>query len=411
MKKLGFVFSGQGSQYVGMGKQLYDNYVVARETFEECEDVLGYKMTKLCFEGDLDKLTMTSNAQPAILTVSIAAYRALKEEVSLNPSFLAGHSLGEYVALVCADAVSFQDALKLVHKRGELMEAAMDDGAMIAVMNLPVEQVEEICRQVSNEDEFAVIANYNSYEQLSVAGNISAINRAEEAFRKKNAKFVKLKVSSAFHTKAMLSAALAFHETLKDISFHHLSIPVISNVTGLPYRSADGIVENLTKQIFHPVKWCSSVEYMKNQGIHNYLEFGPKKVLGRLIEQIDKNCKVYQVGNKDDILKVKEAGLEEKPDYMEFMIGCIGLAVSTPNRNWNNMEYENGVVKPYRTISDLQLKLEKSNQIPSLSQVKEAYHMIQSVLKTKMVPEAECTQLLEELMEVTNMKEELHKEC
>lgn len=150
---------------------------------------------------------------------------------------------------------------------------------------------------------------------------------------------------------------------------------------------------------------------MKNQGIHNYLEFGPKKVLGRLIKQIDKNCKVYQVGNKDDILKVKEAGLEEKPDYMEFMIGCIGLAVSTPNRNWNNMEYENGVVKPYRTISDLQLKLEKSNQIPSLSQVKEAYHMIQSVLKTKMVPEAECTQLLEELMEVTNMKEELHKEC
>lgn len=410
MKKLGFVFSGQGCQFVGMGKQLYDNYAVARETFEECEDVLGYKMTDLCFEGDLDKLTMTSNTQPAILTVSIAAWRAFKEEVNLKPSFLAGHSLGEYAALVCADAVSFQDALKLVRRRGELMEVAMNDGAIIAVMNLPVNQVEEIAKQVSGEDGFAAVANYNSYDQVCVAGNLAAINRAEEAFRKKNAKTVRLKVSSAFHTKAMLPAALAFNEVLKEVKFSNLSTPVISNVTGLPYSSADGIVENLTKQIFFPVQWCSSVEYMKNQGVQTYLEFGPKKVLGRLISQIDERSKVIQVGNKDDILKVKEAGLEEKPDYMEFMIGCIGLAVSTPNKNWNNEEYENGVVKPYRAISDLQLELEKSNKIPSLAQVKDAYHMIQSVLKTKMLPEKECTQLLEELIEATNMREELGKE-
>lgn len=287
-KKLGLLFPGQGSQYVGMGKQLLEEFPVARRTFQEASDVLGEDMVKLCLEGAEDRLRLTANAQPAILTLSIAAFRVVKEELGISPACAAGHSLGEYSALVAAQAMSFPDAVLAVRKRGQFMQQAVPQGqgAMAAVLGMDAADVDRICREAAGP-EVVVAANYNGPGQVVVSGHASAVERVARAAKQQGAKkVVELPVSAPFHSPLLAPAGEKLREVLENMSFRDPAFPVISNVDAKPYPAGSAVVELLARQVSHPVRWEESMQLMASWGVHVAVELGPKKVLVGLLKRI-----------------------------------------------------------------------------------------------------------------------------
>ena len=245
MGKLAFLFSGQGSQYVGMGKQLYESFPIARQTFEEANDVLSFNLKKLCFEGDIDTLTQTENAQPAILTVSTAAYRVYMNEIGIMPDYMAGHSLGEISALSCAGAIDFKDAVKIARRRGQLMQEAVmaREGGMLAIIGLGRKIVEEASKQFSKKGNLVVVSNSNSAEQHVISGHSTAIEEAGKYLQSIGAKLIPVKVSAPFHSPLMQSAADKFYYELQEYKFNNLNVNVISNVTAQLYPNKDSLFD------------------------------------------------------------------------------------------------------------------------------------------------------------------------
>jgi [acyl-carrier-protein] S-malonyltransferase len=285
---IAFVFPGQGSQYVGMGKELYDEFTSAKEAFDEASEVLGFDLAALCFEGERDELSLTYNAQPALLTTSIAALRVLQEESALRPDFVAGHSLGEYSALVANGSMTLRDAVRVVRKRGEFMQEAVPVGigAMAAVLGQNIEQVEEICRQVSNNSHIASPANLNAPGQVVISGDKEAVEKASEIAKTNGAKRVlPLDVSAPFHCALMEPAALKLAEVLSGIEFGGMSAPVVSNCTATVTSDPSLLRELLIEQVTSPVRWHESVETLYTLGVRVYLEIGPKNVLSGLIKR------------------------------------------------------------------------------------------------------------------------------
>ncbi|MFN4216391.1 MAG: ACP S-malonyltransferase [Brevinematales bacterium] len=283
---IAFVFPGQGSQKVGMGKELVEKYPFAREMYEKADNVLGFPLSKLSFEGPEEELTKTENAQPAILTYSVIALKALTQK-GIQPAVVAGHSLGEFSALVASGMLSFESALKLVRKRGELMANADPEkkGGMAAVLGLPAEVVEEVCAEISREV-YVEPVNYNAPDQVVISGLKEAIAKAEPLLKEKGAKRVLiLNVSGAFHSKLMANAATEFKKVLDETPFLKPVCRVISNVTA---REEDetNIREMLFRQIQSPVKWVESVRYIESLGIHEMVEVGPGTVLAGLVKKI-----------------------------------------------------------------------------------------------------------------------------
>jgi len=281
-----FVFPGQGSQKVGMGKELLEKYPFAREMYEKADNVLGFSLSKLSFEGPEEELTKTENAQVAILTYSIIALKALSEK-GIQPAVVAGHSLGEFSALVASGMLSFESALKLVRKRGELMAHADPEkkGGMAAVLGLPAEVVEEVCAEVSREA-YVEPVNYNAPDQVVISGLKEGIAKAEPILKEKGAKrVIVLNVSGAFHSKLMAEAATHFKKVLDETPFSRPNCRVISNVTA---REEDetNIREMLFRQIQSPVRWVESVRYMESLGVSEIVEVGPGAVLTGLVKKI-----------------------------------------------------------------------------------------------------------------------------
>ncbi len=285
---IAFVFPGQGSQYVGMGKELYDEFTSAKEAFDEASEVLGFDLAALCFEGEQDELSLTYNAQPALLTTSIAALRVLQEESALRPDYVAGHSLGEYSALVANGSMTLRDAVRVVRKRGEFMQESVPVGigAMAAVLGQSIEQVEEICRQVSNNSHIASPANLNAPGQVVISGNKEAVEKASEIAKTNGAKRVlPLNVSAPFHCALMEPAALKLAEVLSGIEFGGMSVPVVSNCTATVTDDPSLLRALLIEQVTSPVRWHESVEALYALGVRDYLEIGPKNVLSGLIKR------------------------------------------------------------------------------------------------------------------------------
>jgi len=296
MSKIAFLFPGQASQYPGMGRDLDASFPESHAVFEEADAALGFPLSKLCFEGPEDDLKLTANTQPAILTVSVAAYRAL-EKHGVTPDMVAGHSLGEYSALVAAGGMAFSDAVKLAHQRGRYMQEAVPagEGAMAAILGLSPSDVAEICKKAAGS-EVVSPANLNSPEQIVISGHAAAVKRAVEIALQSGAKrSVMLAVSAPFHCALMLPAQQRFEPELRATKFHALRFPLITNVDAEAIETGDEAREALLRQITLPVRWLESVREMIDQGVNIFVEVGPGKVLSGLLRQIDRSVRCFSV--------------------------------------------------------------------------------------------------------------------
>lgn len=301
MTILAFVFPGQGSQFVGMAKDLVEAYPEARAVFEQADRTLGFSLTQLCFDGPEATLTDTINAQPALVTHSIAVLRVLQSlKPDAMPAYVAGHSLGEYSALVAADAVDFADTVKLVRERGRLMKEAgeKNPGAMASVLNMDESALEGVCSEAG-----AQIANYNNPGQLVISGTKQAIERAGALAKERGARrVIPLAVSIAAHSSLMEPAAREFAKAVDKTPMRAPRVPVISNVTAQPLTDVQAIKEDLVKQLTSAVQWIKSVEYMAAHGVTNFIELGPKDAVTGMVRRINTNVTAVSIG---DVASVK----------------------------------------------------------------------------------------------------------
>ena len=313
VNKVAFLFVGQGTQYIGMGKDLSEAFPESKAVFDQADKILGFPISKLCFQGPQEELTKTQNCQPAILTVSIAALEALRAVVrgSCLPGrqawfvvrYVAGLSLGEYSALVAAEAISFEDAVYLVRRRGEFMEeeALGHPGKMASILGLDLAGVKNICRQTNTE-----IANINCPGQIVISGGAKGVGEATGLAQDQGAKkVILLEVSGAFHSSLMKEASLKLAKELDKIKINTPKIPVVSNVSAKPVTSPAEIRKNLTKQVASSVLWEDSMRFMLAQGITKFFEFGPGKVLKGLLRRIDEKAQVVNIEKKEDILSLE----------------------------------------------------------------------------------------------------------
>jgi [acyl-carrier-protein] S-malonyltransferase len=295
--EVAYVFPGQGSQLVGMGRDLYENFASSRAVFRQADEVLGFPLSRLCFEGPEDELRLTLNAQPAILTASYACLEAAREANSglPEPHFMAGHSLGEYTALAVSGVFDFKTAVYLARERGRMMHEAdtVRPGSMAAIIGLEEAVLLEVCQQTCT-----CIANMNSPAQLVIGGDADAVSQAMELARDRGAaRVIPLPVSAAFHTPLMQPVIESMADIISRLAFADPAIPVIANITACPLTTAQAVKEELVQQLSHCVQWQRSVEYMVEQGVKTFLEIGPGKVLSGLIKRINRDVRTVNIGD------------------------------------------------------------------------------------------------------------------
>lgn len=305
---IAFIFPGQGSQYAGMGKDLAEKFPAARQVFEEADNALGFEMSELCFNGPAEQLQLTENTQPAILTVSVAALRAMESEGFPKPDFVAGHSLGEYSALVAAGTLSLADAVRTVRARGRYMQEAVpvSVGAMAAILGADLNVIVAACKEAA-EGQVCSPANINSPGQVVIAGDAAAVDRAIELLKARGAKrAVKLNVSAPFHCALMMPAQVRLSKDLERISFASPAIPVVTNVYATSVLQGDDARDALIRQVSQPVKWLSSVEFLISQGVQSFIETGPGKVLSGLMRQIDRSVSCVNIEDEASLRAARD---------------------------------------------------------------------------------------------------------
>lgn len=308
MSKTAYIFPGQGSQAVGMGKDIFDNFAAARDVFAEADDALGFALSEMCFTGDEADLQLTANTQPAILTTSVAVLRAMEAEGFAAPDLVAGHSLGEYSALVAAGVLDLAEAVRTVRKRGTYMQKAVPVGvgAMAAILGLDVESVEKVCEDAA-AGEVCSPANINSPTQIVIAGNAEAVDRACELARNAGAKrAIKLNVSAPFHCALMMPAQTRLSADLGEVDYGSFDFPIVHNVDANVNADRAAVKDKLTQQVSSPVRWLETVRKMAAEGVATFVEVGPGKVLSGLGRQIERDLRHTNVENVETLRNTLE---------------------------------------------------------------------------------------------------------
>lgn len=303
MGKIAFVFPGQGAQKVGMAKDVYDALPQAAELFKTADEVLGFSISELAFEGPEEQLKQTANTQPALLTASIALFEALKSK-NITPDYVAGHSLGEYSALVAANALDFDQAVAIVRARGQYMEQAVPSGqgAMAAVLGAEREPLAALCAEISATGHAVELANVNCPGQIVVSGSVEGVNAVAARVKEIGGKrAIMLEVSGPFHSSLMKSAADQLSERLETVSFHDATVPVVANVTAKTVTQGSDIQALLVEQVYSPVLWEDSVRFLIHEGVDTFIEIGPGNVLTGLIKKIDKNVRLINISSLESI--------------------------------------------------------------------------------------------------------------
>ena len=302
------LFPGQGSQIVGMGSEFYNKFEIVKKIFKEADEKLNFKISKIILEGPEEKLKLTQNTQPAILTVSYAIFSVLKKEFNFDfkfTKFFAGHSLGEYSALVCAESLKFSDALFLLFERGKAMQEAVPvgQGSMIAVLGLKIDEINDLIKEVKT-DGVCEIANDNADGQMIISGDNKSINSLEILLKENKKKFIPLNVSAPFHCSLMKPAAVKMKEKINSVNFEKPLFDIICNVTSQPENNAENIKKLLIEQICSTVRWRESVINMSKEKITNFIEIGPGKVLSGMIKRTVKNTNCFSINSIDDMKKI-----------------------------------------------------------------------------------------------------------
>jgi len=402
VKKIALLFSGQGSQYIGMSKKLCSDFEVANRVFEEANDVLNFDIRKLCFEGNIEELTDTYNAQPAILAASVAAFNVYMQEVGIEPSYLAGHSLGEFSALVCGGVLKLSDGLRVVRCRGKLMGEVQESvkSAMAAVGHIDQYTLEEICEESSTDKEQVVIACYNAPEQLVISGHINAVNIAKKKIEEMGGQATQLKVSMAFHSSMLSEQANKFKEEISKYNINQHKYPIISNVTAYPYKDKEEMLESLKQQMIKPVQWIDTMKYLEKNNVTLAVELGPGTVLKKLAYKNIKHITAFAYDKAEDVGELKKLLGSKVKDY-SIVQRCISAAITVQNKNFDDEEYRVGVIEPYRRIQQIQLELEQKELPPSMEQMEDSLRMLKSVFTTKKVSEEEQVRKFKQILDET----------
>ena len=306
---IAYIFPGQGSQYAGMGKDLAEKFPAAKQVFEEADDALGFALSELCFNGPPEQLQLTENTQPAILTTSVAALRAMETEGFAGPDFVAGHSLGEYSAIVASGALTLGDAVRTVRARGRYMQEAVPvgAGAMAAILGATLEVVTAACAE-AGAGEVCSPANINSPSQVVIAGETGAIDRAIELLKERGAKrAIKLNVSAPFHCEMMRPAQERLAADLARIAFNDLVMPLVTNVDASAIKTGAEARDALVRQVSQPVRWLASVEFLASQGVQSFIEVGPGKVLSGLVRQINRDLRCVNIEDEATLRAAAQA--------------------------------------------------------------------------------------------------------
>lgn len=412
MEKITFLFPGQGSHFVGMSKGLYDQYTIVKQTFEEANDVLGYNLTHLIFEGPLSELTLAKNAQPAVLVSSVACFRVYMQELGIVPQFLAGHSLGEYSALTCAGAIRYADAVQLLHDRGiwtdKIAESGM--GAMTIIDGVDRKQVEDECRRMMKEGREVWLSCYNSPTQTAVSGDANAVMELENCLVEHGGQITPLLASAPFHCNLMQPMVDNLKERLSSLQFGFFKYPVVTNRDAQPMAHPDKVANNLALHLTSPVQWEKTMQYFKHKGVTLAIEMGAKNVLTNMVKANVQGIEALCYGSKEDRKKLEQilsAYPSLKKHIPTIITRCLAVAVATPNRNWDNEEHREYVVKPYRKIQEIQDRVEETGSKPTLAQMKEALDLLKVILKTKKVSIQEQTCWFHQIIDETGMYYEL----
>lgn len=410
MKKVALLFPGSGSQYIGMGKTLYKEHKIVREVFEEASNAIDIDLMKLCFEGSMEELSDVKNTQPAVVAVSYAAFKVYMKEIGIEPEYLAGHSLGEYSALACAEAIKFSDAVKLARKRGEFISEAskINKGTAAAVGKLDVSQIKKICEMSSSENNHLGIACYNAPTQIVISGHTNAIENVEGEIIKANGKYTRLKIDFATHSVLLKKAGEMLNEELKKYEFNNPKWSVISNVTAKPYEGTNSIIENLVTQMTESVKWQPTMEYIKKKGVTVAVELGPKTALRGLVRKNLKYVDAFSFDNKEDEKELTRLLLTKDRRYIPpFVSRCLAAAIATKNNNFNEEQYEKGVIIPCSEMRKKQLQLEvEGNKLTTQEKI-EILKKLKLIFETKGVNLAEQRERFNDILKDTHTKDEI----
>jgi len=405
MIKIALLFPGQGSQYNMMGKSLCESSPEVREIFSKANDILGYDLLAIINEGNLEKLTRTEYAQPAIFTYSYAIFQSIWQEKKFFPSFMAGHSLGEITALTCAGVFTFEDALRLVLERANLMQEATLDGfgGMAAINGLHPLLVEEECARISNDEDKIVVANYNSSNQVVISGAKTLVTLAAENLAKIGAITIPLQVSAPFHTPYLEVSNQLFQRAVANTHMSGLQWPVLSNVDAKPYYDAAGVRERLSMQMVSAVRWKETIDYLLRQGVNTFIELGPKSALSNLLKRDFSHVRAYSYeDNYQDIMSIIDEQIAEKRPSV--VSRSLAIAVCTRNQNWDEAEYQKGVIEPYRKVQALGNRLEEEGREESVEDMKQAIEMLRSVFVTKKVPQEEQRERFTQIFDETKKR-------